>query len=99
MRTRKRIEIVTMDLQYDLSVLNDMLKDFDSWFPFDDTDDEETREMYREGFARAILDLQLGEYTSEDLGFLIDYLESIAGIVVNNDVYYDAVSDIIFALS
>ena len=76
-----------------------MLNDFDAWFPFDETDDEETREMYRDGFARAKLTLELGEYTREDLGFLIDYLESIAGIVVDNDVYYDAIRNFIFALS
>lgn len=28
---------------------------FDSWFPFDESDDEEMREMYRDGFARAKL--------------------------------------------
>lgn len=88
-----------MDLEYDFSILNDMLNDFDNWFPFDETDDEETREMYRDGFARAKLTLELGEYTREDLGFLIDYLESIAGIVVDNDVYYDAIRNFIFALS
>lgn len=88
-----------MDLQYDYSVLNDMLHDFDSWFPFDESDDEEMREMYRDGFARAKLTLELGEYTREDLGFLIDYLESIAGIVADNEVYYDAISDFIYELS
>ena len=88
-----------MDLQYDYSILNDMMHDFDSWFPFDESDDEETREMYRDGFARAKLTLELGEYTSEDLEFLISYLESIAGIVADNDVYYDAISDFIYALS
>ena len=42
------------------------------------------------------LTLELGEYTREDLGFLIDYLESIAGIVADNEVYYDAISDFIY---
>ena len=88
-----------MDLQYDYSVLNDMMRDFDSWFPFDESDDEETREMYRDGFARAKLTLELGEYTREDLEFLISYLESIAGIVADDDVYYDAISDFIYELS
>ncbi len=88
-----------MDLKHDYSVLNDMMNDFDSWFPFDEDDDEETREMYRDGFARAKLTLELGEYTREDIGFLVDYLRSIAGMVADNDVYYDAISDFIYALS
>ena len=88
-----------MDLEYDYSVLGDMLNDFDSWFPFDEDDSEEEREMYRDGFARAKLVLELGEYSREDLEFLVGYLESIAGIVVDNDMYYDAINDFIYALS
>lgn len=88
-----------MDLKHGYPVLNDMMNDFDSWFPFDEDDDEETREMYRDGFARAKLTLELGEYTREDLGFLVDYLRSIAGIVADNDVYYDVISDFIYVLS
>ena len=46
------------------------MDDFDSWFPFDGTEDEEEKEMYREGFARCKLNLELGEYTGEELDYL-----------------------------
>lgn len=84
-----------MDLEYEFSVLNDMMKDFDSWFPFDGTEDEEEREMYRNGFARCKLCLELGEYTRSDM----DYLRYIHGIVIDNDSYYDAIGKSIYALS
>ena len=44
-----------MDLEYDFSVLNDMMDDFDEWFPFDGTETEDEKEMYRNGFARGSL--------------------------------------------
>lgn len=76
-------------------VLQKMIEDFDSWFPFDGTEDEEEREMYREGFARCKLNLEIGEYTRDDL----DYLHRIYDTVEANEEYRDAIMAFIVALS
>ena len=41
-------------------VLNRMMDSFESWFPIDASDTDEEIEMYKEGFARAKLSLELG---------------------------------------
>ena len=51
-------------------VLQKMMEDFDHWFPFDGTEDNDEKEMYREGFARCKLNLELGEYTEDGLYYL-----------------------------
>lgn len=76
-------------------VLRKMMDDFDSWFPFDGTEDEEEKEMYREGFARCKLNLELGEYTGEEL----DYLYQIYDTVKKHEEYRDAIMAFIIALS
>jgi hypothetical protein len=76
-------------------VLQKMMEDFDSWFPFDGTEDEEEREMYREGFARCKLNLELGEYTRDDL----DYLQRIYDTVEDDEEYRGAIMAFIVALS
>ena len=58
-------------------VLRKMMDDFDSWFPFDGTEDEEEKEMYREGFARCKLNLELGEYTGEELDYLYQIYDTV----------------------
>ena len=50
-------------------VLEKMVEDFGRWFPFSRTEDEDEKEMYREGFARCKLNFELGEYTEDDLDY------------------------------
>ena len=76
-------------------VLKKMMDSFDSWFPFDGTEDEEEREMYQEGFARYKLNLELGEYTRDDL----DYLYQIYDTVKDDEEYKAAIMAFIVALS
>lgn len=76
-------------------VLEKMMDDFDSWFPFDGSEDEEERDMYREGFARCKLNLELGEYTRDDL----DYLYQIYDTVKDSEEYRAAIMAFIVALS
>ena len=38
-------------------VLRKMMDDFDSWFPFDGTEDEEEKEMYREMRISYVFDI------------------------------------------
>ncbi|HMM69965.1 MAG TPA: hypothetical protein PKD08_05660 [Gudongella oleilytica] len=51
--------------------------------------------MYKEGFARTKLCLELGEYSREDY----DYLFYIHEIVVDDAKFYKAISTFIGALS
>lgn len=77
-------------------VLHKMMEDFDHWFPFGGTEDHDEKEMYREGFARCKLNLELGEYTEDDL----DYLCRIFDVVKDyNDEYRAAIMAFISALS
>jgi hypothetical protein len=72
-----------------------MMKNFEAWFPIDDSDTKEEIEMYKEGFARTKLCLELGEYSREDY----DYLFYIHEIVVDDAKFYKAISTFIGALS
>lgn len=74
-------------LKETLPVRSRMHDTFESWFPFDENDGPEEREMYQDGFGRAQLDLTLG---SSDVS-LYDYLCSIRGLVEDNDEYYEAI--------
>lgn len=76
-------------------ILRKMLDDFDTWFPFDGSEDDEEKEMYKEGFARSKLNLELGEYTRDDL----DYLHRIYEVVGDRDEYREAIMAFIAALS
>ena len=84
-----------MNLDCEFSVLQEMMQNFIEWFPFDGSEDEEEREMYRDGFARCKLNLELGEYTADDL----DYLRYIEGVVIDNDEYFNVICQFIYALS
>ncbi|NCU26864.1 hypothetical protein EOM86_09120, partial [Candidatus Nomurabacteria bacterium] len=65
------------------SVLNRMMDSFESWFPIDASDTDEEIEMYKEGFARAKLCLELGEYDRD----MLDYLCRIHEMVADNEEY------------
>jgi hypothetical protein len=76
-------------------VLNEMMKTFETWFPIDDSDTKEEIEMYKNGFARTKLCLELGEYSRDDY----EYLFYIQNTVIENSYYYKAIQTFIFALS
>ena len=84
-----------MELQEAYSVLNDMMKSFEEWFPVEDLEDEESIELYKERFASTKLCLELGEYTREDY----EYLFHIRRLVLENEIYYEAIEVFIIALS
>ena len=67
-------------------VLNRMMDSFESWFPIDASDTDEEIEMYKEGFARAKLSLELGEYDRD----MLDYLCRIHEMVADNEEYSKA---------
>lgn len=75
-------------------VLNRMMDSFETWFPIDASDTEEEIEMYKEGFARAKLSLELGEYDRD----VLDYLCRIHELVTGNEEYSKAIRVFMAAL-
>jgi len=84
-----------MELKEAYQVLNEMMKTFETWFPLDESDTKEEIEMYKKGFARMKLCLELGEYTKDDY----EYLFYIQDTVIEHSRYYKAIGTFIAALS
>lgn len=89
-------EVVTAeDLKEAFHVLNEMMDNFEDWFPIDESDTEEDVESYKNRFAGTKLCLELGEYSGDDY----DYLHYIQGVVAGNPRFYQAIRTFIGALS
>ena len=82
-----------MTRQDAIHTLKDMEMDFDSWFNWDGSETEEEKQMYRDGFSRAKLCIELGEY---DIG-AYDYLDGLLDVLeayrdkTGQGRYYDAI--------
>ena len=73
-------------------VLETMYKDFKTWFPFEPGDD---KDQMAERFAITKLNLELGEYTFEDL----EYLKWLRKQISAAKGYDDAIGIFVRALS
>ena len=89
-------EVVTaVDLKSAYEVLNEMMDNFEDWFPMKPTDTEEDLVSYKNRFAGTKLCLEVGEYTGDDY----DYLHYLQGVVSKYPRYYQAIRTFINALS
>lgn len=77
------------------SILNDMMKSFGEWFPYDETYTDRDKQDAKNAFARTKLNLELGEYTRDDY----EYLFWLINKCVEDEQFYWAIGVFIEALS
>ena len=75
------------DIQEAFAVFREMMDDFESWYPYDADDTEDDKQDAIDNFARAKLNLELGEYSEWEL----DYLSWLWQKPIENERYKDAI--------
>ena len=68
------------DIQEAFAVFREMMDDFESWYPYDADDTEDAKQDAIDSFARAKLNLELGEYSEWEL----DYCEFFMFFTLND---------------
>ena len=75
------------DIQEAFAVFREMMDDFENWYPYDADDTEDDKQDAIDSFARAKLNLELGEYSEWEL----DYLSWLWRKPIENERYKDAI--------
>lgn len=57
-------------IQEAFSIFREMMDDFEKWYPYNENDTEEDKQDAFNSFARAELNLELGEYSEWELDYL-----------------------------
>lgn len=57
-------------IQEAFSIFREMMDDFENWYPYNENDTEEDKQDAFNSFARAELNLELGEYSEWELDYL-----------------------------
>ena len=70
-------------IQEAFSTFREMMDDFENWYPYNENDTEEDKQDAFISFARAKLNLELGEYSEWEL----DYLSWLWQKVIENERY------------
>ena len=58
------------EIQEAFSIFREMIDDFENWYPYNENDTEEDKQDAFNSFARAKLNLELGEYSKWELDYL-----------------------------
>ena len=70
-------------IQEAFSTFREMMDDFENWYPYNENDTEEDKQDAFISFARAKLNLELGEYSEWEL----DYLSWLWQKLIENERY------------
>ena len=74
-------------IQEAFSIFREMMDDFENWYPYNENDTEEDKQDAFNSFARAELNLELGEYSEWEL----DYLSWLWQKPIENERYKNAI--------
>lgn len=75
------------EIQEAFSIFREMMDDFENWYPYNENDTEEDKQDAFNSFARAKLNLELGEYFEWEL----DYLSWLWQKPIENERYKNAI--------
>lgn len=75
------------EIQEAFTVFREMLDEFENWYPYSEDDTEDDKQDAINSFARANLNLELGEYSAYEL----DYLSWLWRKPIKNERYKDAI--------